>query len=277
MPYRSIYIDAIRDKQRGQPTHNFSVYLASPINISRQGISRIRVVASSIENTTYSFKYTNNVFYYYTDVGTGAEALNYITLPIDKYIGVVSDTDNDPNNDLIGIFDGLFSSAGHNITTQFNDNTGKLTFTNNTGGSVRFVSSDEYEYNPNLYTNKCNMKIGLTTDVSNNIITDGSSFTCDSIVRLKKSALYITSSLTYDNALVGNELINYQKPIIARMPVSDPSFGATQYYQNTLDSDEIALFGDSISNIKFTVYDEDLDIPLDLNGGNVNLQLEVSY
>lgn len=71
-------------------------------------------------------------------------------------------------------------------------------------------------------------------------------------------------------------MIGTQRPIIARVPVLDNTFGATCYYQSFSTQDYIHLVGENINEIQIQVYDDELDIPINLHGGNLSIHLELS-
>lgn len=264
MTKKHLFISSIRDKQRHQNNSNFSVYLPTTFRTKKAV-----VLSASIENTVYSFQNTNNLLFYYVN-----NELYFIALPTNIYINAVSDIDDNPQNDLVAILTNLFKKNSHNIGVAFSTDNGKLTFKNNMSHTVRFVSSDEHEYNPSKFFNKSNNKLGLTQDLTLSTLSQNQTITGGSIVRLKNDCFFICSSLGENNSYLANEVIQYKSlPVLCRVPVLNGGFGSIEEFRQVApDTNAIDIFGENINSITFEVLDEFMN-KIELNGGNVTIEL----
>lgn len=264
MVKKHLFISSIRDKQRHQSNSNFDVYLPTTFR-TRKAV----VLSASIENTVYSFQNTNNLLFYYVD-----NDLYFIALPTDLYINAVSDIDDNPQNDLVAILTNLFKKNSHNIGVAFSTDSGKLTFKNNMSKTVRFVSSDEWEFNRQKFFNKCNNKLGLTQDMRQATLAQNQTITSGSIVRLKNDCFFICSSLGENNSYLANEVLQYRSlPVLCKVQVLNGGFGSIEEFRQVApDVNQIDIFGENISRISIEVLDEYMN-PIDLNGGNVTVEL----
>ena len=114
---KMIYIDS-EYKNTGETTSNFSYLVNDPV-IDIKGLI-VRDV--QITNTLYSFKASNNKFYYRWDTGV-ANTEHSITISTSKSYSA---------SDLLTDINALFTANGHAITATFTASTGKLTLTSAT-------------------------------------------------------------------------------------------------------------------------------------------------
>ena len=257
-----LFISAIRDKQIGQSTSKFTAYLPSSIHAKRA-----KILSISVENTAYSFSVYDNILWYYVD-----NTLYFIAIPVDRYIPFVQDQDGNDENDIVNILNNLFQGNNHDITVSFNDLNGRLTFKNNMSNVIRFVSSDEFEYDPSQFFNKANNRLGLVQNLIGKTIQQNQSITSEGILRLKRSSYFVSSSLSQFTSMLANQVLQYKSfPILARIPVSG-DFGSVETYQSTAQEDMITLMGENISSVDVQILDEYMN-EVNLHNGNVSIEL----
>lgn len=114
---KTIYLDS-EYKHVSETSSNFSYLVNDPVH----DVRAILVRDVQITNTLYSFKSSNNKFYYRWDTGV-ANTEHSINISTSKSYSA---------SDLVTDINTLFTANGHAITSSFNSTTGKLTLTSAT-------------------------------------------------------------------------------------------------------------------------------------------------
>jgi hypothetical protein len=251
------------DREPNSSRHKFTSFLSRPF-VSYGRKIRFGLRKAVIPNLMYSFHPNDTRLWYLVD-GTL------------KSIDISSSRVFENGQELADHLTDLFSNNGDSgITVTLDNNTKKLSFNNNTGVTIRIVSDFVYEteVNGTQLFNHANVKLGLTSDLSQTNIPDGSSLTPVSIPRLASTNVYhILSRDKVSNDITVTPSPNDNPHILASVLV-DKSFG--DLITIHLSDDEIFYFEiDELYKISIEVTDDQFR-PIDLNGGNVYLEFEYS-
>jgi phosphotransferase system IIB component len=172
---------------------NVSIYLNDPIPHLRNKI-KVALRKVVLPNTAYSYHPEDSRLYYITDVG-GANNLKHITIDTKRVINGVQELSNHLSQ--------LFTNNGDSIDVTFDNETKKLTFTNNTPNTIRLVSSEDWESSigGTDLVKRCNNKIGLVQDLRTSTLPNGGFTVTKYIPKIQNTMAYhLVSFNLVDNA-----------------------------------------------------------------------------
>jgi hypothetical protein len=238
-----IYIDS-EFRNTGESASNFSFLVNDPVH----DIKAVIVKDVQLTNTIYSFKNSNNKFYYRWDTGV-ANTEHFIT---------ISTTKSYTASDLVTDINALMTANGHAITSSFSSTTGKLTLTSAT--LFRPESLNE-----NSLSNGSHKLGFIATSYSGAL-----SHTGTGILRVYPYMnIFIISNLGKQISEHMNESLNR---ILCKVVIDEQFGGIVQYKGDSLiDMIEYdnAIF---IDRIEIKIMDDDAEF-VELNNGEITMSI----
>jgi hypothetical protein len=240
---KMVYIDS-EFRNVGETPTNFTYLVNDPLH----DIKAIIVRDAQMTNTLYSFKASNNKFYYRWDTGV-ANTEHSITISIIKSYSA---------SDLVTDINALFTANGHAITATFSSTSGKLTLTSAT------LFRPETTTEQVLST--ANTKLGFTASS----YVGATSFIANDILRVYPFFnVFIVSNLGKQISEHMNENLNR---ILCKMVVDENFGGVLRYYgDSAMDLIEYQnpLY---IDRIDIRLYDDDAEL-INMNGGEFTMSI----
>jgi hypothetical protein len=255
--------------RNSQSRDNFSIFLDNPMPHLRNKI-RFAVQKAIIPNTAYSVHPQESKLYYVVDPNGPSEELKHISLDTKKVL-------EDPT-DLADEMSLLFDNNGETIDVVVEDTSKKLKFTNNSGQTIKLLSSEDWisEWNGNPLPDRANNKIGLSQDMTSVVLVNGGSTTSKHIPKIQNTMIYhLVSQRLVDNAtsITPDKDI---KPHVLISMLNTGSWGSNL----TTERPENMLWSIS-TNSDFDQLDiqvlDDKFRPVDLNGAPIFLEIDLEY
>lgn len=269
---RRVLIKSQTDRQPTDSTHKFTSYFRAPVGkfIDARRKVHMCISSASIPNYAYPISYANSRLYFIVkDLGSGVTSQNYVQLPTNINI-------QDMTHFAAILQAEMFTQHSLNMTIEFDENRERLKFTSNIGNSeFRFISSRQFEetgIQDSPLPDRANIKFGFIGDYRNDAYVQNDVWYTEGFPSLRRTdKYYISSDVVRDKTVIPSGYIS--EPILASIPAGP--FGTTSVFYPSNEQWHVVSDA-SIDRINFTILDND-DIPVDLSGGNVVLELKFRY
>lgn len=264
-----LHINSLIDRQVIDPlnSHEFTTFLTTPIRVGSKQQLTVRCDMIEIPCLFYNFPYYASILWFLEDVG-GSNIVRSLQVSYNQNYQSGTELATYLNNEASG--------AGLSVSFSYSNTTGKITITNNYGSSIRLISSYRYigsdPFTSQTYNDAMD-RLGFTSDYDNQIITAGSTYQADGILRLlRTNCAYLTADIadgsSQRNSLTPRNQVGSNN-IIARIPISN--FTSVVQYEFA-DEEEFLVSEKVVNSIKFSLLDDEL-FPLNHDNSHLTFSL----
>lgn len=264
---KSITINTLidRDPNASSSETKCKIYLSQPV----QGSGRLSIACSKvvIPSTNYTFHPTENLLWYVLDPA-GTPSLKYVSIPTDKAYPDAEELASDLTAEIT-------SQNGDDILVEYLEYERRLKFTNNTGGTMRFISNYFYEtsFGGQAIGSHANEKLGLIGDLSGQSISNSASYTATGVPRLISTLAYHVVSRQLGDSNLTTTPSRFDNPsIIATVLNGQPFGGIVKEEIPQEDWLWLKFNSTNLSSFDIEVVDDQYR-SLDFNGAGVILEL----
>lgn len=264
-----MHVNSSIDRQKADlmiDSVDWNTYLANPIKIQHNQRMKVSIESIEIPNTAYTFPIAESVFWWIKNYGTTNTLLS-LNIPLNRNFLT--------STDLVSYLNTQMSANSYLLVFSYDQNTNKLTVTNNETNPIRIVGS--YRFGDTVggqVIDNISDRFGFISDLTTTGISNGSSLTGQGILRLLRSNCYYLACDFMGGKVrqsnVPNTINSYD--ICARVSsgnygsISQLRFGSTIAY-NVLDT--------IVHKMHFTLLDDQLQ-PITLNGSPITFSMKFS-
>jgi hypothetical protein len=241
-------------------TASWTTFLYKAIQCAHGNKLKMAVESVELPNTVYSFSPYENTIWWIHDYG-GTNVLRSVTIATDR----TYDSTN-----FATYLNSLMSASSYLLTFAYDNNTGRLTLTNNQAVPIRLIGS--YRYGETAANNAAD-KLGFTQSLLTTSIAAAGTLNATGVLRLlRTNCYYLTCDSIGSRVSQGQVPTPYEQPrIIAKIQASN--FGTLSQIRNGS-----SLYYDvsekDIKSLAFSVLDDQL-YPVSFNGCPITFTLRV--
>jgi len=240
-------------------TTDVTVYLSKPFVTN--GKVKLQMTNIELPNLAYTFPYHSCVLWYILDP-LGANTLQSVTIRTDRNYNNANDLVTDLNTAV----------NANLLVFSYDNNTCRLTLTNNNPATIKLVSSYRYSENTNCY-NDCMDRLGFDQDLRTTNLMMGDTLEANSCLKLLRSNCYYITCDQVGSYLQQSTPVGLNKPnILARVTANNFGYLSQLSFVNqmVIDTPENML-----DKLQFKILDSEL-YPISLNNASITFTIRLT-
>lgn len=223
---------------------------------------KLQVTNIELPNLAYTFPYHSCMLWYVLDPA-GADTLKSVTIRTDRNYNNATDLVTDLN--ALVVADGLVFS--------YDDDTCRLTLTNNNADTIKLVSSYRYSETAYASSNDCMDKLGFDQTMIGVNIASGGTLEAETCLKLLRSNCYYLTCNQIGSFTQQSTCVGFNKPnILCQITSCNFGFLSQMTFTNEMIID---CPENNLDKLELKLLD-DMLYPITINNGSITMTIKIT-